>query len=483
MWLCHSAGEVSAEAKLLLAGMIRHYDDAPVRGVDKSIGKHLGMSARVVSREVAELVSAKHLMSVPASPTGSRGRPVVVYRVRPELLHYSAVVKPVAWDDKDDGGHFEALIEVLLADPSEVSGGSSERGQGPSREGAAERLSASNRLLLMVLLGLADRNGVVRGWGPSELSRLLGLTAGQLAGQVQKLLALGYLRAAVSGVSGSRLFGRRPGAYFLNLSHSSYKGAVPEVVLVFPVEEVDLYHRSQGNGRVIYRLTVQMGRQAPSEYIKGLMLSAGFADMGEVMRRLAPFFNGIGTSTLSEYFQMRLEAYATHMLSSGPSSGDDLMMSKMREVMAKEAFNCVEEDLKGGQKTYIQLVEYLAHRQAELLRGAIDRIGRLAGERWKTLHLEDATYALVPAVASSSGRYIALCIMPASGAGGEATCFIAGRNAEHGTLREERNLSKEEMWEYGLMTRQFKRLPKQDPVVLREPLSTTAAKVLSDDGS
>lgn len=483
VWLCQSSGEVSAEAKLLLAGVIRHYGDGAVRGVERSIGKPLGMSARVVSRELAELVAADHLVSVPASPAGKRGRPAMAYKVRPELLRHSPAVKLVAWGDKEEGGHFEALVETLLAEPSEELGGRVGPGQAPSREGAAKRLSASNRLLLLVLLGLADRNGVVRGWGPSELSRLAGLTAGQLAGQIRKLLALGYLRAAVPGVSGSRLFGRKPGVYFLNLSHPSYKGVVPEVVLVFPVEEVELYHRSQGNGRVIYRLTLQLGRQPPSGYIQGLMLSAGFADTGEVIKRLAPYFNGIGTSTLPEYFQMRLEAYATHMLSSGASLDDALMASQMREVMAREAFNCSEEDLRGGQRTYIHLAEYLARRQAELLRGAIDRIRLLAGRRWAALHLEGATYALVPAIASSGGLYIALCAMPASGRGDEATCIIAGRNAEHGTLREERHLSNEAMWDYGLLTRQLKRIPKRDPLVLREHLRAMASKILSDDGS
>lgn len=482
MWLCHSAGKASAEAKLLLAGVIRHYGESPVRGLEKSIGKHLGMSARVLSREVTELVAAGHLMSVQVSPAGGRGRPAVAYKVRPELLQHSPAAKPLAWNDRDEGGHLEVLIEALLAEPAEGMGGSYEPGQVPSREGAAKRMSASNRLLLMVLLGLADRNGVVRGWGPSELSKLAGLTAGQFAGQIRKLLALGYLRAAVPGVSGSGLFGRKPGVYFLNLSHSSYKGVVPEVVLMFPVGEVELYHRSQGNGQVIYGLTLQQGRQAPSGYIQGLMHSAGFPEMREVLKRLAPYFNGIGTSTLPEYFQMRLEAYATHMLSSGASLDDALLASQMREVMAREAFNCSEKDLKGGQRTYIQLVDYLARRLVELLKEAIGRIRRLAGQRWEALHLDGATYVMVPAIKSAKGTYLAICAMPASWRGGEATCFIAKGGTQGGRLLEERQLSEEAMQNYGLVTREVRKLPRSKIRHVREGLRARAAELLAGEG-
>lgn len=480
VWLCQAAGEVSAEAKLLLGGVIRQCADGPAHGVEQSIGKHLGMSARVVSRVVAELVAAEHLMPAPAPSTGKPGRPATLCKVRPELLRYSPAEDPVAWGDKDAGGHFEALIELLLAEPSEKIVGGAGPGQAPSREGAAERLSASNRLLLMVLLGLADRNGVVRGWGPSGLSRLAGLTAGRLDGQLGKLLALGYLRAAVPGVSGSRLFGRKPGAYFLNLSHPSYKGLVPEVVLLFPAEELELYYRSQGDAWAIYWQILKQGRLEPSGYVQGLILHAGFADIGDVMKRLAPYFNGIGTSTLPDYFQTRLEAYTTHLLSSGASLGDALMASQMRELMSRDAFDCSFGELRGGQRTYIQLVDYLARRLADLIQRTLDRISRLAGPRWAALNLAGASYALVPSIAKSGGRYVALCAMPASGREGESTCLILGQGI-NGTLREERQLSKADMWEYGLLTRPFKRLPNRDPFILRDHFGAMAAKYFSGD--
>lgn len=480
VWLCQAAGEVSAEAKLLLGEVIRQNGDGPVHGVEQSIGKHLGMSARVVSRVVAELVAAEHLMPAPAASTGKPGRPAALYKVRPELLSSSPTEQPVAWSDKEAGGHFEALIEALLTDPAARIGGGAGPGQAPSREGAAERLSASNRLLLIVLLGLADPNGVVRGWGPSELSRLAGLTAGRLDGQLQKLLALGYLRAAIPGVSGSSLFGKKPGAYFLNLSHPSFNGLVPEVVLLFPVGELGLTHRSQGDAKVIYQQILQKGRLEPNEDVYGLIRSAGFADIGDVIKRLAFYFDGIGTSTLPEYFQMRLEAYATHLLSAGQPQSDAHIASWMRELMARDAFNCSVEELRGGQRTYIQLVDYLARRLADLIQWTAVRISRLAGPRWADLNLAEASYALVPAIASSEGRYVALCAMPVSGRGGEPTCLIVGQGI-NGTLREERQLSKADMWEYGLLTRPFKRLPSRDPFILRDHFGAMAAKYFSGD--
>lgn len=480
VWLCKSAGAVSAEAKLLLGEVIRQNGDGPVQGVEQSIGKHLGMSARVVSRVVAELVAAEHLMPAPAASTGKPGRPATLYKVRPELLSASPAEGFVAWSDKEAGGHFEALIEALLTDPAARIGGGAGPGQAPSREGAAERLSASNRLLLIVLLGLADPNGVVRGWGPSELSRLAGLTAGRLDGQIQKLLALGYLRAAIPGVSGSSLFGKKPGAYFLNLSHPSFNGLVPEVVLLFPAEELELYYRNQGDAWVIYQQILKQRSLEPSGYVQGLIRHACLEGTESAMKRLAFYFDGVGTSTLPEYFQMRLESYATYLLSSGASLGDALMASQMRELIAREAFNCSEEGLEGGQRTYIRLVDYLARRLADLIQRTVDRISRLAGPRWAALDLAGASYVLVPSIARSGNRYFALCAMPASGRGGEPTCLILGQGI-NGTLREERQLSKEAMWDYGLLTRPLKRLPKRDPFVLKDHFKAITAKAFSGD--
>lgn len=473
--MCKSMSNVSAEAKVLLAALVRQHAEGPTHSSVVSVGKRLGMSERVVSRALSELTAAEYLVSAPMPSRGRAGRPKVMYRVRPELIRVDQVREPAAPYDNDEGGHFEAVIDGLLAESAEGEREKPEPGKAPNRSGAADRLSPSNRLFLMVLLGLADKNGVVKGRGAAELSKLVGLTSGRFGGQTQKLLALGYLRTVVPGVSARSLFGKRPGAYFLNLTHPSYKGLVPEITFLIPVEWLDLSDRRQGIGRLVYRqlqLVMRQQRQ-PSEYIRTMFRHAGLEDSFREIKRLAALFDGVGSTTLLDYFQIRLEAYAAYWLTYGQLPDHDAVESQLKEIIAQEAFRVSFKDLKGVQRRYLKLVEYLARWQADVFRQELARIDRLA-----IIGLEGASYTVIPSISTSKGHYLALCAVPGSGWKGGATYFVAREGSENGIHIGRNNIPDKEMFDYGLLTRHMTKPVKTDILVIREHFQAIGHKNL-----
>jgi hypothetical protein len=316
--LCEHTPLASAEEKLYLACLIRRHGAEPIRSGDTELTRrHLGISRRVASRVVAELLKAGYLTREQALPGGRTGRPASEYRVKAALLEKSpAWAGSAPMEDREPGGHFEAVIEYLLDTPAE--GGRSGLGprKAPMRHGAANRLSCSNRLVLMVLLGRADRGGVVRRLGPSELVKLAGLSKVSLQGQLRKLVDLQYLRAVVAGVTGSKMFGVAPGAYFLRLGHAAYRSlnrAGTTFICCLP------RGRGADEAETVFRLFASGASSLPAEVIKARMGSP-YEDLifhrdDNFVSRLAVFFDGVGSPGLPAFLQMRLEDYAACLLS------------------------------------------------------------------------------------------------------------------------------------------------------------------------
>lgn len=458
---CDTAG-VSAEAKLYLVSFIARHRERPVLAKEEGLGKQLGISARMTSRVVGELVGAGYLLRGQALLSARPGKPASELRVKPELLEAKLSNDQVQlWNGKDQGGHFERVIDWLLKEPPpKVEKGAKPR-QPPSQKGAAQRLSASNRLLLMLLLGLADPGGVVRRWQPSGLAELAGLTKVALQGQLSKLTDLGYLRTVVAGVSGQSLFGVRPGAIFLNLSHPHYKGGIPEVVLLYPVEVMELDTRSQGEAKILYQQFQTLGQKV------GVLDWGGHA--GEVLRRaglpqgsglgwLARRFDGVGTSTLPDYLQMKVEEYAVMLLNQGRCGGDLVAASlRLRGVIDEET------QLKGGggvtrgQERLVQLMLFLADRLAGLVWDALRSTSDLEGRHDKAT-LDEWTYTLVPQIAGANGRYLAITAVPRGWLGGTLGYRVLIKK-EGMWIRQSSGyaMSKDEQYEYGLLT-----TPRQD---------------------
>lgn len=96
------------------------------------------------------------------------------------------------------------------------------------------------RLLLAILYGLADRNGVVRGLGLGQLARLAGMKRQSLEYQLGKLAEAGFLRAHVSGVTGQFAYGQAAGTFFLDPSHHSIPEPISELLVCW--EDIRFLH-------------------------------------------------------------------------------------------------------------------------------------------------------------------------------------------------------------------------------------------------
>lgn len=84
-------------------------------------------------------------------------------------------------------------------------------------------LRAQAMLVLIALLLNADKFGVVRNQGLSDLSSLTGLKKNRIPLQLDKLLEYEYILTFFPGTISTHFFGKVNTIYFLNLRHSRYK--------------------------------------------------------------------------------------------------------------------------------------------------------------------------------------------------------------------------------------------------------------------
>ena len=118
-------------------------------------------------------------------------------------------------------------------------------------------LNPKTKFLLIVLLLKADNYGVVRGVGLAELGKLTGMKKSRVQGQLDVLLAQGYIHSLFPGITSTHLFGKVETVYFLNLRHDCYEskssGSSTIVYIVegySPVHECSFVHDLfQCNGR------------------------------------------------------------------------------------------------------------------------------------------------------------------------------------------------------------------------------------------
>ena len=147
-----------------------------------------------------------------------KGRPRRGFQLSPHFNNWVAEKGPGCVPDLR---LHDPIIRLLLLEsagqPGAVSSGV--QGEAPDRSGAGGRLLLENRVLLALLWALADEHCAVRNMGATSLARMAGMTRDQFNSQLKKLMRLGYVRARIGGVSGSRLFGKSEGAIFLDPLH------------------------------------------------------------------------------------------------------------------------------------------------------------------------------------------------------------------------------------------------------------------------
>lgn len=312
--VCNRVAGISPEARLLLYFLSRQRAGAGLT-VDTLRGL-LGVSERVMSRLRRELLAHGYVVERELDATGEkRERAFLLSPGFAEMGPVKGGLSPRI----EDGGEWAHLSGRVLAlkfplplSPSKVGAPK----KPPSRQGSGRLLSASNRLLLAVLFGLADECGVVRRVWPKTIAQLVGMTGGQLRYQLEKLLDLGLIRAIVPGVTGQALFGVSPGAYFLNLSHRAF-GESPSSSwwLIYPASPI------LGEGGSLKRDIAALYRQlrlgkglAPDDYWGEILAEAGMIEPQQIMQ-LKKYFDGVGSPNLPSYMQMKVEEYASWLLS------------------------------------------------------------------------------------------------------------------------------------------------------------------------
>lgn len=221
-----SVPKMMPSTKVLLAGLLLRHPDGRFSSAQihaHSVG--LGMSARSVRRCMLELVSLC-FVDVTRVSQGKKGQPMTHYELTEHLLG-------MLHDDKvRKQGPLDKLIAAVLLANTPLGHLKDMQTGVKGRAGLQERVSASNRLLLVIMLSHADRFGIVSELGLADLSKLTGLTRAQVEAQLFKLNQLGLIRSKIPGFSGSKLLGSSKTVYFLNLHHPDYLDTYPAAVVL-----------------------------------------------------------------------------------------------------------------------------------------------------------------------------------------------------------------------------------------------------------
>lgn len=383
---CENAEGVSTEARYFL------YRLAAGCVVERKAFRELaGVSERVAARALNELLDRDFArLSNTQNRPSSGGAAVLQVAVTPTLASKLEAARSKVTL------RFDELAARIMSGTQCVAYQLSAENT-PIVKGRAGWLSPANRLLLALLLELADEGGVVRRVRPKELGRLSGMTGVQVRYQLEKLLDLGFIRAMVAGVTGRQMFGVSPGAYFLNLSHSEY-GDLAEgaISLTYPSATFDLIGAYDLRGVAqIYRDLARRGGKFRSDALEGALCMYGNFD-AEGAKRLEALFDGVGSSNLFGFLQMQVEGYASWLLTHyrGRLGDTDLpdtlgLCARIRQDLfgfREEVF--VNRDMQ-GEDAAVRLV-------AEMAFGLARQVSSVVSVSYKDSYMSNLDRQLVP---------------------------------------------------------------------------------------
>ncbi|MFZ5697527.1 MAG: hypothetical protein ACOY9J_02190 [Pseudomonadota bacterium] len=474
---------VGPEAKLLLLRFALVYGDAPLKVTARELARALGIPLNALANATSELDAAGLLIRTPV--VDGRGRPSFEYRLAGEQL-----AKLKEGDESSAGDRLLwPLMECLLREsiavagektPAASHGTAKRKAVQPSRKGAASKLSNPNRMLLLVLLALADNCGVVRARGAGEIARWVGISGARIHSQVEKLVALGYIRAAVPGVAGRLLFGKVAGTVFLNLQHPTYgeRGRPAGIYLFscplsapprFRLREIPQLVEAAKLLPVRLELSVRMLPNS-SLYDPADLYSGG------QLQVLAPLLlDGLSSRELIEFLQVKLEEYASCLLSNrwgrlcSASVWEDLKHDEdynlkariVREVVPAAVYRgaCPGLEVLERYRLLVDLIYYLAVQLADVLKQALMRT-KLAPWIRGRYRFEELTYVLLPT--TDGGGQFSFTVMTypekAPTTSPPGFCVRPGYALNHNPLGLEPRLSEadysaDEKYQHGLLTR------------------------------
>lgn len=240
---------LSADERYLLLRVAAVFGERLVAEGVRELEQGLGMSARNF-RETRDSLLAKGFLVQPpreesAATRGSQaGRPRACFRVHagplPGVAEAMRLKPPHGVGEliqRMAVSRFQPLIRELVfwQLPEE----------GEARSGL-DKLRPATRLLLAVLLGLADQGGVVREVGLGRLAHLVGMKRDRLEYHLETLAALGFIRVRIKGLTGKFLFGQVAGAMVLNVAHEAFLSRLPQVLICIEDEERVLHREEDG---------------------------------------------------------------------------------------------------------------------------------------------------------------------------------------------------------------------------------------------
>lgn len=274
--------------------------DRPIDIKKHELAKILGISVRRLSKAVDALVEEKYLIKEKVYQVG---RPYGRYCFSPKFLNLiSSDVEQV------ETCHVHLIDSLIVM---------------PSRAGllnVKHALSECERLLLTVLLLHANAGGVVDSLGLSDLSILTGMKRGRIKALLKQLREFGYIRAYVSGLSGSCLFCVAKSIYFLNLKHRAF-GA------------------KASGGRVYFCIGSGSGAESSDifkcarEIRKNGGQKRSIQSQESTFEKVHEYFYESKKVGMVDYLQAKLEFYASYLLS-----------NHWKNIPEKSSFNCDSED-------------------------------------------------------------------------------------------------------------------------------------------
>jgi DNA-binding MarR family transcriptional regulator len=223
---------VGVEGKYFLVKMLHDtsWETSPDHSV-RFLSNLFGMTARAVSVAIEEL-SANGYISARPVHSGARGKHKRTIALtwknksqKPAKDKTSKTAKRNNRNTPTPTDYHEPLISHLLErDVVKEVEICRKGGKGKAEAMGKKRhpLSYSGRLLLSTLLSYADRCGAVRSLSTADLARLTGMSPDRVNSHIHQFKCEGYIRSSYPGVSGSQLFSKSKGGFFLNLSHRRF---------------------------------------------------------------------------------------------------------------------------------------------------------------------------------------------------------------------------------------------------------------------
>ncbi len=166
------------------------------------------------------------------------------------------------------------------------------------------------RVLLIVMLYHSNINGVLSDLSASELADTSGLSLDSVKNNIRKLKAKRYVRCSVGGIPKNLIFNKAYSHYFLNLTYIKSSSGVRSIVILDPVMRLSESARILRCARSSKEIEPINGKSALFDcvYTRNRWSKAD-------LQKILPLFNVGYKHRLNEYLQLRLQGYASALLS------------------------------------------------------------------------------------------------------------------------------------------------------------------------